>query len=116
MVEGPEVILTCDVKLFNKCSSNLIFVDNPNVTTEVKPGMEISIEYDEIVLISEEVLDSQSIRCSVFKPGKLGNMVTVCARGATKQTPIFSKKDAAIVKFALEYQVPRILSTLIHSE
>ncbi|KAJ0178691.1 hypothetical protein K1T71_005466 [Dendrolimus kikuchii] len=107
--QGAEVYLTNNLQEYDKCTNERIFVDNPNLSLDVKVGMEISIAQDEIIVQCKELCEDKSLRCVVIKGGKLSNMCYVSARGATRTRPYITKKDLQIVRFALEYQVDMII-------
>lgn len=106
MTEGHSAVLIYDVDLFDKCTAQKIFIDNPYLAVDVKVGMSVSIAFDEIVLRCTNIINEKSIKCVVTKSGTLTNLCLVAIRGATRSSrPLLTKKDLQIISFALEYQV-----------
>ncbi|CAH0605873.1 unnamed protein product [Chrysodeixis includens] len=109
IAEDTEIILTCDVNLFNKCNQHQIFVDNPYLTAEVTVGMTISLGSDAVTAECTAILSPKSISCYVTKGGQLQNLAYVCMRGAKRISPYLAKQDLHIIRFAIEYQVDMLI-------
>ncbi|XP_061710875.1 uncharacterized protein LOC133520458 isoform X3 [Cydia pomonella] len=104
-----EVQLTCDVSYINKCNTSKIFVDNPNLASEVPVGMEIAIDADEIGLVCTEIVNSKTIKTVVVKTGRLRDICGVCFRCLKTTRPFVTKRDSAVIKFVVENQVDAII-------
>lgn len=102
--ENSEVFLTNRITHYDKCNESQIFVDDPFLVSDVKIGMEINISQEEIIMVCVSK-GEHSVKCTVTKGGYLRNMAYVCMRGAVRKRPYLSKKDAQLIKFAIEYQV-----------
>ncbi|XP_047983996.1 pyruvate kinase-like [Leguminivora glycinivorella] len=103
------VQLTCDTAYINKCNTSKIFVDNPNLASEVHVGMEIAIDGDEISLVCTEIVSPKSIKTLVMKTGKLRHICGVCFRGLKTTRPFVTKRDSNVIKFVIENQVDAII-------
>ncbi|XP_030028776.1 pyruvate kinase [Manduca sexta] len=107
--EGNPVILTCNLEEYDKCNEKRIFVDIPELITEITVGTEISIAQDEIIMNCKQIIDENSIKCVISKGGQLKSLYHVSAKGRKRTRPVVTKKDLQIIKFALEYQVDMII-------
>ncbi|XP_063532818.1 pyruvate kinase-like [Cydia strobilella] len=107
--KDKEVQLTCDVSYLNKCNTSKIFVDNPNLASEVQVGMEIAIDGDEIGLVCTEIVNAKSIKTVVVKSGKLRDISGVCFRCLKTTRPFVTKRDSDVIKFVVENQVDAII-------
>uniref|UniRef100_A0A2H1V6E8 pyruvate kinase n=1 Tax=Spodoptera frugiperda TaxID=7108 RepID=A0A2H1V6E8_SPOFR len=106
--ENSEVFLTNRITHYDKCNESQIFVDDPFLVSDVKIGMEINISQEEIIMVCVSK-GEHSVKCTVTKGGYLRNMAYVCMRGAVRKRPYLSKKDAQLIKFAIEYQADMII-------
>lgn len=105
--EGDSVDLTNDIKFYDKCSADLIFVDNRELVSHFKVGWEINFADGTFTLTATEKLNTNCIRCVVTKSGKLGNLLTVSFRfiGEYSQRDLLTKRDITILEFVKEYKV-----------
>lgn len=101
--------MTSDIKNANKCNPETIFVDNVEVHTELKAGMEISISQAEVVLICNGPVNYNSVKCTVVKGGMLKNMCSVSVRELQHQRPYLTKTDLQLLKFCIEFQVSIVI-------
>ncbi|XP_063377318.1 uncharacterized protein LOC134664545 [Cydia fagiglandana] len=107
--KDKEVQLTCDASYIHKCNTSKIFVDNPNLASEVQVGMEIAIDGDEIGLVCTEIVNAKSIKAVVVKSGKLRDICGVSFRCLKTTRPFLTKRDSAVIKFVVENQVDAII-------
>ncbi|XP_045535042.1 pyruvate kinase I-like [Papilio machaon] len=103
------VEITCKTKLWNMCSKNRIFMDDPYTFKLIQPGAEITLGSGKVILICTEVINEQRIMCKVYQKGSIGNLEFFCVRGIKHIKPPLSKYDLNMIEFAKEFSLDIII-------
>ncbi|XP_068631429.1 pyruvate kinase-like [Battus philenor] len=111
--ENSIVELTCDPKLWNKCSRNRLFMDDPYSFKMITPGKEITVGCGKVILNCIEVLNEQTIKCKTIQGGTLGDVEFVCIRGITHLKPPLSRYDLSMIEFAKEFKLNIIIMNFV---
>ena len=112
--KGSKVKITTDDSYEKKCSSNVIFVDYPNITKVVSKGFRIYID-DGLISCRVEDIESDHLICVVENDGKLGSKKGVNLPGALVDLPALSVKDKADIAFAVEHDLDMIFASFVRN-
>ncbi|XP_013170930.1 PREDICTED: pyruvate kinase-like [Papilio xuthus] len=107
--ENDTIEITCNTKLWNMCSKDRIFMDDPYTFKLIQVGAEITLGSGKVILICTEVINEQRIMCKVHQKGSIGNLEFFCVRGIKHIKPPLSKYDLNMIEFAKEFSLDIII-------
>ncbi|XP_068631427.1 pyruvate kinase-like [Battus philenor] len=110
MLEDNSIIkITSNKKFWNKCSKDILYMDDPYTFVLIKPGIEVTIGCGKVIMICMEVIDEQNIKCKIVQGGFITNVEFFCVRGIKHTKPPLSKYDRKMIEFAKEYKLDIII-------
>ena len=113
---GDEITLSTDFAHKEACTQDVIYCDYSTLASEISAGQKIFVDDGLICLVLKEVVDEQTLLCTVENGGKLGSQKGVNIPEPFKSNlPSITNQDKEDLKFAAEIGVDFIFASFIRS-
>lgn len=103
--ENSMINVTCNKKYWNKCSKEIIFMDDPFTFPSIKLGTEITLGCGKVVMFCIQIINKETIKCNIVQGGRLSELEAFCVRGVRHVKPPLSNYDLKMIDFAKEHKV-----------
>ncbi|KAL4400512.1 Pyruvate kinase [Malassezia pachydermatis] len=113
--EGHELIVTTDPSFADKCSTEVLYIDYPNLPTKVKPDRIIYID-DGILALRILSVDGNKVKVRAENDGVLSSHKGVNLPLTEVDLPAVSEKDRKDLVFAVEQELDMIFASFIRSK
>ncbi|XP_013138681.1 PREDICTED: pyruvate kinase-like [Papilio polytes] len=107
--DNSMINVTCNKKYWNKCSKDIIFMDDPFTFPSIKLGTEITLGCGKVVMFCIQIINKETIKCKIVQGGRLSELEAFCVRGVRHVKPPLSNYDLKMIDFAKEHKLDIII-------
>jgi len=112
LIKDATIKLTTDQAFYEKCTSEMLFVDYVNIVKVLKPGNKIFVDDGLMSLVVDEI-GADFVKCTVENGGMLGSKKGVNLPGVPVDLPAVSEKDKGDLLLGVAQNVDMVFASFI---